>query len=247
MRAYLFASGRGARWGSQDGFHKHLLSDGEQPVILRTVKQLLARDIGPIIVTPHEPIRNCVEGNMPNECAGGHVAFLNVGQPELWADTALATMAQHTVAGPVIGIMADVFFSDLAMDTIAEVARTATGPMWFGRAYPSRITGGDAEIFAWSHRHPEDASQIVAGLEVAAEDARAKNAGRDMLGTPMGSPWQARRATLGRPLVQDPDPSTAWVEINDFTDDWDDDAHYTRWQAAYRKRIIRQPKFSRAA
>jgi hypothetical protein len=223
-----------------------LLWVDDAPLIVRTCKQLLERDIPAVVVTPHEPIVRCLEANLPNEMAAGRVSVLDVGQPKLFAETALASASSWPVNDVIIGLMGDCYFSLAAMDTIQGFAtRPPVGTAWFGRDRPSRVTGNEAggEIFGWLHVDPDDTEHILHGLRVAIDDANSKPAERDMIGTPLGSPWQFRRATLGLPLMRDPG-GEAWVEINDFTDDFDTPENYKKWLDAYRRRIIRQPRFT---
>jgi hypothetical protein len=225
------------------GQHKQLLEgDPGVPLLVRTCKRLITRECLVVIVTPHEAIRKCIFDNLPNECISHQIDFIDVGQPLLLVDTIAATERHWTAGETNIGLMADVFFSDQAMRTILDTP--AAGTRWFGRARPSRITGGSAELFGWSWSDPQDTPAILAGLRRAREHADSLPAERDMLGTPLGGLWQLHRGALGLPLTKEAEPAGNWVEINDFTDDWDTPENYQKWQDAYRRRIICQPRFT---
>jgi hypothetical protein len=237
MKVFLYASGSAKRWArgapgaeiETDGQFKQLLPIDGEPLVARTVRQLLGCSV--VVVTPHKEVKQAVIS----------ANLLDVGTPPLLVDTIAATLP-HADNGLNLGLMADCYFSTRAMDTMLS----AEGLRFFGRWGPSYITGNRAsgELFGWSWRHPEDTPTLVGAIEAAKAQADADPAVRDQAGTPHGGLWQLYRGSVGLPL--DASAIEGHLEqINDFTDDFDTPENYDSWLAAYRKRIILQPRFTR--
>lgn len=247
MRAFIYASGSAKRWARTGPGaeipateHKQLLEAGGVPIIVRTCRQLRERDCAVVVVTPHQDIVDAIREHLPNYCIDHSVDFMDVGQPKLLVET-IEKSAPEWTEGLNIGLMGDTYFTDSAMDVMLR----AKEMMFFGRPFPSIITGNMAqgEIFAWTWNMPEDEKVMRTAINLSIEDADSKPGERDKAGTPLGGLWQLYRGCVGDPLVQ---PylivRKKWRTLNDFTDDFDTPQNYTTWLQRYGRRIVKQPK-----
>jgi hypothetical protein len=251
--ALVLAAGPGNVWarGGPGGAipikrHKQLLHiPGDGPLICRTVNQCLRRGISPRIITPHQPIKDAIYEAFTNHCIAHFVDFLDVGTPQLLVETIAASaraVRPHELEGPIIGLLGDCFYSDDAMDQIVR----SQEKRFFGRPGISYITGGRAELFAWTWNHAKDWAIQEQAIAAAIEQANADPAKRDAAGTPYGGLWQLYRGMVGLPLDSDI-VEDHFVTIDDFTDDFDTPEEYQAWCARYSRRMISQQKYKQVA
>jgi hypothetical protein len=241
-KVFIFASGLAKRWarvgpgkGKETDIVKQLLPADGEPVLVRTVRQLKARGLGCTIVTPHQAIKQAMMAEFTDDVIDHFIDFLDAGSPPLLVDTIAATT--RFWAERNIGLMGDVWFSDRAMDIIT----TPGGFHFYGRIGFSHITKGQAELFAWSWDSTCFAS-VTQALRASQEQSAALQPDEvDGAGWNHGGLWQLYRGCAGLPLVGHArDDSGLWVEISDFTDDFDTPEQYRTWQRQYARRIIHQ-------
>jgi hypothetical protein len=227
MKALIFCAGGGERWKNHGNIPKQLAEVEGVTVLQRTLNQCVEHDLQPIIVTNDEDLM-----------LDGHEVF-NSSFVEYWSSTVLST--RPLWSDQVIGLLGDVWFSVAAFKSIVDQAkRDPTGCEFFGRQYPSRITGGPPEIFAV--RWHESNLKFIEALE-----ASIKHGGTfgdeviDRFNCPIGTPYQPYRHMIGipleTPLRYDFD---LFTEIDDWTDDFDNADRYQEWLQRYEHRMIVQ-------
>ena len=245
--ALIYASGSARRWarcgeGNAISMHKmkQLLPIEGTPVICRTIQQCLDRHVRPVVITPHQPIKDAVNDAFTDFCISHTVDFLDVGSPYLLVETIAASLPAirpHEQNGTIIGLLGDCFYSEWCMDQI-----TASDDLrFFGRMDGSVITGGCGELFAWTWNHGKNWLQQAHAIQMAIEEAAADPETRNQAGTPYGGLWQLYRGSVGIPLDVH-DCEHHFQTIYDFTDDFDTPEDYARWTERYSRRMIKQGK-----
>lgn len=127
-RTIILADGPATRWESP--VPKHLTVVDGEPLLCRTVRQLLARGVADVWVTSHDP-RYELPGTLRYEPTDNQY---QVDQfyacRELW---------QCEVGKDVVFLYGDVYFTDSAMDTIFE--HLPTDYAYYQRTKGSAVTG----------------------------------------------------------------------------------------------------------
>ena len=218
--------GVGERW-SGDGPKQLAEVDGEI-LLERTVRQLRERDVEAFSIVTREGVdigasRRCWEV-WEDVC-------LPLGRRVIFSDGVLSD-AFGWRDGTYLWqscLLGDVWYSDEAMDAICA----AHGLHVFGRRGGSRLTGCEwGECFAatWN---ADTIDAWEEALHASSKHARLLSpAQRDEGGSPIGSLWQVYRHIIGVPLhehviaIDDP----TWVEIDDWTDDFDSVEDLERWR-----------------
>jgi hypothetical protein len=246
MRAFIYASGQAKRFPGMgvdiltaEGQYKQLLEVDGEPLIVRTIRQLRARDCDVVVVTPHDVLVAAILG-CPRRGTDPQISIVEVGTPNLFVET-VARSAPKWADGLNLGLLGDCFFSEYCMDKMVA----AKEMMFFGRPFPSSITGNCAsgEPFGWVWRHPHDWHRTMDAIKASVEQANANPEQRDMMGTPLGSLWQLYRGCVGYPLEHDVSLSRErFFVVNDFTDDFDTMENFENWKLRYDRRIIRQAR-----
>lgn len=133
----------------------------------------------------------------------------------------MACQMRWNAVGRTVVVLGDVFFTEQAMRTICH--DTVRGVRFYGREQASVITGTPyGELFAISF-YPEDHDTIVQAFAEITE--RYNNTVRG---------WQLYRHLNGLPLEMTQNAladNDRFVEINDFTDDFDFPSDYETWMA----------------
>lgn len=209
----ILAAGTGERWAKGGPTTLKQLADvGGETVIERQLRQLHARGIWDITIVAHDY-------RLKHEQVGWfvpeprrYVVESWLSARELWRDGTLV-------------LLGDVYFTDAAMDTmLAE-----SGLKWFGREHPSKLTGGPGEVFAMGIGDPATHERVVTALRVGIEHADETGPHRDRSGAPKGSVWQPYRHLIKCPLDDHRVDEDIWVEIDDWTDDFDTPTRYAIW------------------
>ena len=218
----IFCSGTAVRW-DDDTTHKQLALVEDVPLLHRTIAQLKKRGIRPVIVATD-----------PATFTLPDTDYFHPSASRYWVETVLST--RNLWKGQMVALLGDVFFSEGAMnDCIA-----ADGLHFFGRIQPSYVTGGCAEVFAMSWGD-EDHGALTDALAASLKHAVDKGGDRDQNGSPVGSPWQPYRLLSGLAIDDHAvDSKGIWINRNDFTDDFDTQAHYKFWCERYAQRWICQ-------
>jgi hypothetical protein len=237
---FILASGPARR---ANGEHKQLWTVDGEPVILRTVRHF-AEKLGwrTILVTPHEAIVQCMVDNLKQETKQSVFSVVDVGSPCLMTVTVQMTQQQWT--GQNLFLLGDVYFTDRGFRAIEEALESSLETLFYGRREPSLITGGPGEVFGWQFPSTRSQEMLRACDAARKQWEHALRAPYDGVGTPMGTPWQIYRYLNDVPLDQHQCPGN-WVEINDFTDDFDSKERYDAWHRAWKRRFFREPEFER--
>lgn len=214
-RAIIICAGDATRWGNYLGTPKHLIEIEGERLLDRTVRLLRERDIEEVYIVVKEITKAYhVEG------AAQYVADLNPDNVD--ADKFLSSRSLWNPDGRTIVLYGDCYFTDEAMDMI-----TGYKPeRWvlFCRPEASEITGTPyGECFAQSfytkhHRKHEAKLHYIARLFKAGTISRCGG-------------WEHYRAMTGRKGadVEKHEMSTHYVEVNDWTDDFDYPDDYENW------------------
>jgi hypothetical protein len=212
----IIAAGEGTRWNDYLGRRKHFIEIEGEPLIARIVR--LARRFSSKIY---------VVGNTPDHQINGSTLF----HPELNplnydADKFLSSASLWNQTGRTVVFYGDVYFSEDAIKRIMEFQPRE----WtlFARFGPSKLTGKKyGECFAHSF-YPEHIAGHLAGLQhIVSEYSKGeiKRCGG----------WEHYRSMEHLPL-EEHQRKGSFVEINDWTDDFDFPEDYDRWVASYHKR-----------
>ena len=197
------------------GVHKHLIPINGERLLDRTVRQLLARraDQIKIVAKSHEYDAPSTERIVPLDLENGGT----VASRDFWSDTARTTI-----------LFGDVFFTEDAMDRICAMApRECT---FIGRSKASKITGCPyQELFGFTLL-PENhvrVDQSIARVKQALATGEIKGCGG----------WSIYRHLQGLRLRNRRCPRN-FLDINDFTEDFDVPQDYDRWIERYEGRNV---------
>jgi hypothetical protein len=206
LRAIVMAGGEGTRWGNHLGVPKHLVPVDGEPLLRRTVGQLLGRGAEVVVLGPAD--------------ARYEVPGARLAQPRYVGgdtDKFASTLEWWALEGQTAVVYGDAYLSEACADELA-----APGPLRFvGRAGPSATTGCPwGELFG-----------VTAGVESHARLAVAITEVRRLLGRgriPRGGGWEVYRQTQGADLSVHA-IGDAFVEVDDWSDDFDYPEDYERW------------------
>lgn len=228
MRAVIMAGGDGSRWGNYLGTTKHLLTIEGERLVERTVRQLVERGVDDIIVlgTP-DVLEAFAAGATPAVAVAPRYVGLDIDKFRSTVEHWLVNDDPERVTFVLYG---DVWFSDAGLDRLLDVDELGdVRPFDFvGRFGPSELTGTPyGELFGlrltrYGYGLVDEAIGHVRAL--LAQDA-----------LPRGGGWELYRAATGARLVAELLEHVdrgAFVEVDDFTDDFDYPADLTRWLKA---------------
>lgn len=228
--AIIICAGEGTRWGNYLNVPKHLIELEGERLIDRTVRLLKERNIENIyIVTKEFDPRYFVEGakQVPADL-----------KPELYADADKFLSSRscwNHEEGRTIVLYGDCYFTDAAMDTIVNFEKRE----WtlFCRTTQSSITGTPwGECFAQSFypEHIEKHEEMLKYVGKLHRDKVIKRCGG----------WEHYGAMMGRRgsgvLQSHKKMTTNYVEINDFTDDFDYPGDLDSWKMKRAKFLSRK-------
>jgi hypothetical protein len=119
------------------------------------------------------------------------------------------------------------------MDQVATSERIK----FFGRYRPSVLTGGPGELFCYAFDR-RDNERIMGHIQAGVKDAAEKDAGVHGSPTEPGAIWQPYRRLCGFDMYDHRVEDEYWVEVNDWTDDFDTPERFHHWLATYKRRWI---------
>lgn len=224
----ILAAGDATRWDNYLDVPKHLVSvtyQGEVVSLLaRTVAQLNARGIEPVIIAKH--------GRAGYEFRGAKTEYVETDFAQHdGADKFLSSSHLWSKQGKTIVLWGDVFFTEWAIDTI--LATPVDGWHLFCRPGPSTWSGSPyGENFALAF-YPDAHALLHEHLERIIEAKFAGEAKR------CGG-WELYRSLVGVGL-NDHEMRENYTEIYDWTEDFDYPEDYDRW-LANRVRFKREVK-----
>jgi hypothetical protein len=217
MRIIAMCAGPQHKWGDYLGVPSHLAPVDGEPLIHRTVRQVISLTGGvgsgvELYVTgPIGDDRYAVPGARWVERSMGEASEYHSTRG-LWSDT-----------GRTVLLYGDVLFTTGALNMIINKFDSKRKFLFFGRYGKSQVTGcryGEGFAVSW---WPEHIAEVDRRL---AECVKAKEMGNRR---PIG--WLLLRAHQGTPLERHRvvrHPSGPFVEINDLTEDMDFPADYDR-------------------
>ena len=213
MRVIIICAGNGIRWGNYLGVPKHFISINGKKLIQRTVDQFQGEDIYIVANSTEYQIDGTKLYYPAHESGiGGADKILNSSC--LWSN------AERTLL-----VFGDVYFTDEAIKIIKNYPKLDWAA--FGRAGRSNITGCSwGELFAFSF-HPEQIKDLNYAIDKAISHYK-----QGCINRCQG--WEIYRVWDNiDPRVHD--INEHFVEINDFTDDFDFPGDYDLWMYNYAK------------
>lgn len=213
----IIAAGEQTRWGGHLGVNKHeIMIDGER-LLDRTVRLALENGAGRVCVVAKPGMDHYAS-------PGAELVYADLDPSMGGADKFLSSRHLWSQTGRTIVLYGDVYFTDAAMRKIF----TNHVRRWqlFCRFGPSTITGATAgECFAQSF-YPEHLAEHEANLR------RTAKLWREGVIKRCGG-WEHARAMAGAPdnRLRKHRPYSIYVEINDFTEDFDYPRDYDVWVA----------------
>lgn len=220
MRAIIIAAGEATRWNNYMGVPKHLIEIEQEPIIYRTVRLLNERGVYDVHVVAPDDDRYRIDGSkiyIPKKNRKNYDADKFLNSEPLW-----------NTEGRTVVFYGDVFFTDDAMSKI--VSSEIESWRLFCRFGKSDITGTPyGECFAQSF-YPADIPRHRKELKYIAK-LRANR-----VITRCGG-WEHARAMHGArgKKVRDHRPYPGYIEIDDWTDDFDKPEDYDRFMKYWNK------------
>lgn len=220
-RAIIICAGDATRWGNHLGVPKHLIEiDGER-ILDRTVRLLKENGIDDIYIV----VKRITEDYL---VPGAIQSVAHLNPENVDADKFLSSRFLWNEKGRTIVLYGDVYFSDNAMKTIA----TSDIKEWtlFARYGESFITGTKwGECFAQSF-YPDSISLHEENLYRIADLKKKGYLNR------CGG-WEHYRAMIGlnNGLLNSHVKGSNFVEIDDWTDDFDYPIDYERFLSRRKK------------
>ena len=217
MRAIIICAGEAKRWANHLGVPKHLVPVDGEPILNRTVKLLEQNGVADIHIVSKDDPRYDVDG------AEQYIPELNYAE-HADADKFLSSKALWNREGRTVVFYGDVYFTQAAITVICHYAKTE----WtlFCRPNKSSYTGSPwGECFAQSF-YPHDIPKHETALHRIARLYK-----RGVINRCGG--WEHYRAMIGLPdnKIRSKIFKRNFVEIDDFTDDFDYPEDYERFLA----------------
>lgn len=213
MKTLVLAAGQMRRWGG--GTPKHMVEVEGETLLHRTVEQFAPYGPVEIIQRPGRPYSH------PQ--ATSHNARLNPDNQH--ADRFCSSYHRWDPDDTMLLVYGDVWFSDRAVETMAAPRDDWA---WFARLGPSDITGYDrGEGFGFL-LPPHTQAPFRAAVEKALELRK----GRAGISPTRGwAVWQVFEGTVEPPFQRAKKrwPLPHWVEVNDWTDDFDRKKDLAMW------------------
>ena len=211
-RVLLICAGRAERWGLHLGVPKHLIEIEGERLIDRAVRLVQERQKAEIVIVAFDPAYD----------VPGTTRFAPEHGPERFNDTD-KFLSSHSLWSPddqTLILYGDVFFSERGMD---EIAAYQGGAAFFGRCDRSVYTGcAWGELFALSFPVGDQGRLL--------EEMRAVQRALVRGDIERGGGWEVYRRMQGLPLTLFPNETRGgFIEIDDFTEDFDTPDDYWRW------------------
>jgi len=209
----ILAAGEGTRWNNYLGTPKHLLKIDDETLLERTTRLFKGCDI--VIVGRDD--RYKVEGStlhIPKEIGLHDINRQTFYSQDLWSKE-----------GRTIIVLGDVFFTEEAVKTIRGYE--GDDIRFYGRHKEGKINKCPwGELFAVSFL-PNHHDEIIACLHKASKILKHNGM--------LNNWWEFYRYLDGiDPMVDE--IGDRFVEINDWTDDFDNPENYVIWSHYYKKR-----------
>lgn len=215
-KAIIICAGEATRWGNYLNTTKHLIEIEGEKLLHRTVRLIKERGIDDITIVVKE-----ISSDYDIEGSKQYKATLNY-EENADADKFLSSKELWNKESRTLVFYGDCYFTDEAMDTI--IGFESEEWTLFCRPNASEITGTPwGECFAQSF-YPKDLERHEQALHYTAE--LYKNGTISRCGG-----WEHYNAMVGKKdeKVEEHLMTTNFVEIDDFTDDFDYPKDYESW------------------
>ena len=215
--AIIVSAGEGKRWQNYLGVEKsHVIVEGREPIIKRTVRQVKSHKSALHIVS-NSPIVMGITTKKPENNPDWNEANKMFSSMPYWS--------QHSRTTILFG---DTYFTDEAMTKIMK--HDKSGFYVFGRPFGSNITGKSyGEIYAISFSS-EDKEQLLFALQRV-----SKLEERGVI--EKANVWAVYRAMLKLPddLMNEHIVGSRFVNIDDWTEDFDYPHDYDNFMHNWKK------------
>jgi len=221
VHCIILCGGENSRWGDS-GSRKHFVSIDGELLINRTLRLARAFTLERLVVVVNRKDHHLYASNL---C--GDVELYGIDPPVGKQTEAYKYLSSREVwnrAGCTVVLLGDVWFSE---DAISKVFRESDEE-WtaFGRSGPSGFTGCRwGELFAQRFTSVEEHEEKLLRLDAMYREGTCRR---------KASGWAHYRLMIGGdPQVHGVGPR--FVEIDDFTDDFDYPDDFNAWLANYRR------------
>lgn len=220
-RAIIMADGKAERWGNHLGVPKQLIEIEGETLIARAVRQLTEREFDVIVTTHDKTIRAAAHN------AGAFQVYAPQGNVDEIGKFLSPLPVWEPDGSPTLFVYGDCYFTDEAMDTIVNKARTVGDFEFFGRQGASRVTGkAYGEIFAVVMSNHQ---QFINACQFIRNGIRDGNIKR-------GGAWELYHKMVGLPLEEPTIKLNGnFTSIDDFTEDFDTPKDYELWSGMRRR------------
>lgn len=222
MRTLILAAGAMNRWKNHTGVPKHLVDVDGEPLLHRTVRQFSAFSDVAIVAR---------DGRPGYDLPGVFTEYVTPNPDMMQADRFVSSRHMWTDDTMILAF-GDVWFSDRCIRKIQQAAEGDEWA-WVARIQPNRYTGcthGEGFAFVVQPQHHQGFWEAV-DLAVA---LRRRVKIRETV--PRGwAVWELFEGALPK-LPKERVPRPHYVEVHDWTDDFDHPKDYDRWVARRRRR-----------
>lgn len=213
MRIIIACAGRvnDPKWHNYMNIPKHLAPIGKEPLLDRTVRQILEYDrTSDIYITTSNNDRRYRHRNVTTVRSPGGSSNEYIGSRYWWSND------NRTVL-----MLGDVYWTDAAINTVLSTDNDDI--TWFGRVEKTNLRKSKGEIFAvsWLPKHHKLLDEHL--LLVLKDNTKYRPG------------WKLYRSIHGIPMNEHR-ITDDWVEINDHTDDFDKPASYINHPAVKGRR-----------
>jgi len=214
MRAIIIAAGTATRWANYLDTPKHLISIDGEPILYRTVRLLKENNVTDIHIVGPVDNRYKVDGCslfVPVKNSKMHDADKFLNSETLWSSV------DRTII-----LFGDVYFTENAINTIINLKENTW--LAYGRFFGSTITGSKyGELFGHSFypEHIDNHKKALSRVVNLVDKRLAKK----------GNGWEHYRAMQSIPdsEVRIHRRYDNFIEINDWTEDFDYPNDYDMW------------------
>lgn len=203
-KVIILCAGDATRWGSYLGLPKQLIPIGDESLLDRTVRLLRAHNLNEINIVSHDDRLNIESCSFFKPLKHQWVVETLLSTQSLWGDKTII-------------LLGDVFFTESALNTI--ISGSNKNIHFYGRCEGSRYTSTPwGEIFALSFGRDNQFS-LIEDIQNVISDAAL--GGRGKL-------WELYRSLANFPLNKHMFEKKIFIQIDDFTDDFDTPDDYKK-------------------
>jgi CTP:phosphocholine cytidylyltransferase-like protein len=221
MRVIIAAAGDATRWSNYLNTPKHLIKIDNEPILYRTVRLFKERGITDIYIVGPDDNRYRIKGTK---------LFIPIKNPKNFdADKFLSSETLWSLTERTVVIFGDVFFTEQAIDTI--INDKSNNWVAFGRYSKSDITGSTyGEMFGHSF-FPNNIKDHKNALLHVIDLVNRQFANK-------GNGWEHYRVMQRVPDIEVKVHQIYenFVEINDWTEDFDFPKDYDRFIKRWNKK-----------